>query len=262
MTRAVFLGGGDDAKWIYQELEKARPDALILGMVGEKDWLLGKWGVVDFVRPADIRDVLRKLNKFGITSVAFFGKPVASISWKDLSPHTYKLLLQSIPYFSRSLPNVYFAFLLERLKSKDISTFNVGEIISHIQQPSGTTWGVPTDYDMFAAYERARTEMDGRRADWRKQGTLFLANGEVKTETSSTKKLIRNAGRDLHGAILVKSEVSVYKNLDTPVIEEELLHLCANNGIAGIITDASAIVIDSKNLCNLATRLGLFVHFI
>lgn len=260
------MGGGDAAKWIYRKTRETRPDLPIIGMVAESNWLEGQPGVVDIVRPADVRDVVRKLSKHGITELAVFGKALSSVGWRDLTKNTETLLKATRSVrLDLSLPNAFFSTIQARLGLNGVTFFSLGSIIPELVQQPGSKLGKGEIAGFDQKYDRAVSLMNSRREDWWKQGIILFPDREPCLEVSGTKTMIRTCvkkGWDLEGAILVKAEVKSFEHIDIPVIDSILLNLCYENGMTGIIADAASIVIDIEGVTKLLASRNFCVYFV
>ena len=271
MTRkAVLLGGGDPAKWVYEQISDQLPDLPIIGMDGERSWLEGKSNVIDFVRPADLRNIMRKLSSNGINSVSVFGMPFSSIGFQDVGKPTMVLLIaaaSALATFRPSItfPNTFFFALTKYLRKRNIRLFNLGKLLGEINGAPGQVIGRSEIQNCEDLFSEAVIFRDRSRLSWRKHGVLMLRDGTRLLQISGTKTMLKTfheQGFNLSGSVLVKAEVPEFKNLDTPVIDDELVLLCSKLDVRAIITDATAIVIDQKKIKKICDDSGICVHFI
>lgn len=260
------MGGGDASKWAFEKVRMIQPDLPILGMIGEKDWLEGQEGVVDFVRPADLRDIARKFSRHDISEVAVFGKALSSIRWRDIPRATgilIKAATSGYPY--QALPNAYYETVKKLLDDRQIKLLNLGELVPDLRKRPGTTIGVGNIPEHLELYEKAVSLMRDKVEIAQKQGIVVFQDRDPFLEVSGTKTALRTCIRNhwsLTDAVLVKAEVPAHQNLDVPVIDQKLIELCGKQNMRGVVADAASLVIDEANVVRSLERYDMCVHFV
>jgi len=212
VRKALMLGGGDNAKWLFRKLEEVQSDVIVIGMSGEKHWLQSERNVVGFVSASNIRGVISNLSVHKIDQVSFFGKPFSSLLWHDI-PRLSTIIVGAVAkskfkHPTKALPNVYFSTLDARLEKRAVPTFNIGELIPGAQALSGTVLGVEPKHDLLDVYKAALEHRKHKGLIWRKHGMLVLRNGQIFSEVAGTKTFLKDQAdiQDLKGAVLVKAE--------------------------------------------------------
>lgn len=257
LRRVLILGAGEDAKWIYRRTREQHPDLPILGMAGEKHWLDGRDGVVGFVHPGDIRDVVRQIQRVGASEIAFFGKVVASLGYQDISGMTMTILKYAAANFTSlsnptvALPNVYFLAIRDIIHNRGFGLFSLSDVMPNLSKKRGESIGKGSAMLHVDTLSRVLAERRKKPLLWRKHGALVLKSGEVVFQTQGTGQLIKDAsrrGKDLRDATLIKTEVEEFRSIDVPVLDKDLIELCKLHGINHIVASEGSIFIDEHSV--------------
>lgn len=271
MTRSLVLGGGKPAKWVIHELNAHQVDFPIFGLKSISREHYEDVPIIDFVDPADFTRIIRKLSQHKVSSLALLGTGFSQLTLASLAKSAIVLMRHYTKNSSSSLnpsialPYDLFTAVNHYLNEKGIETFGIQDELPHLQPAPGSIFGRGKLSDIQHNLEAIVQFHSTKRKSWRKHGTVKLADGQFFRQLAGTRGLLKSCyrrGKDLSRGTLLIEEGEEFKNLDIPIIHEDLIQLAITYGLESIIVKGRNIVIDEAKLRGMTDSSGLSVYFI